>query len=57
MVSGMNWFPNRDAVLFMVEDIWPLLAQAVPDVKLDHRRRQPARSRCSTSRRVTHVSP
>lgn len=25
MVSGMNWFPNRDAVLYMCTEIWPLL--------------------------------
>lgn len=34
MVSGMNWFPNRDAALFMVRDIWPPLAAAMPDVTL-----------------------
>lgn len=34
MVSGMNWFPNRDAVLFMIRDIWPGVASAVPDAKL-----------------------
>jgi glycosyltransferase involved in cell wall biosynthesis len=34
MVSGMNWFPNRDMVLYFVEQIWPALAAARPDVKL-----------------------
>ncbi len=34
MVSGMNWFPNRDAVLYMVEQIWPRLTQEMPDLKL-----------------------
>ena len=34
MVSGMNWFPNRDAVLYMVGDIWPALSQALPEAKL-----------------------
>lgn len=34
MVSGMNWFPNRDAVLFMVREIWPLLAAEMPRLKL-----------------------
>ena len=34
MVSGMNWFPNRDAVLLMVETVWPRLTQLLPDVKL-----------------------
>ena len=30
MVSGMNWFPNRDAVLHMCQDIWPALAKEIP---------------------------
>jgi glycosyltransferase involved in cell wall biosynthesis len=34
MVSGMNWFPNRDAVLHMVEAVWPELSQRMPDAKL-----------------------
>jgi glycosyltransferase involved in cell wall biosynthesis len=34
MVSGMNWFPNRDAVLFMIEQIWPRLSQTLPDARL-----------------------
>ena len=34
MVSGMNWFPNLDAVLYMIESIWPVLTRATPDVKL-----------------------
>lgn len=31
MVSGMNWFPNKDAVLYMCDTIWPLLSRAVPE--------------------------
>ncbi len=34
MVSGMNWFPNRDAVLFMIREIWPRVAEALPDARL-----------------------
>jgi len=34
MVSGMNWYPNLDAVLYMVEDIWPILTRALPEVRL-----------------------
>jgi glycosyltransferase involved in cell wall biosynthesis len=34
MVSGMNWFPNRDAVMFMITDIWPKLSARLPDVTL-----------------------
>ncbi len=32
MVSGMNWYPNRDAVIYMQEKIWPLLIKKHPDV-------------------------
>lgn len=32
MASGMNWFPNRDAVLYMAEEIWPLLSEYMPDL-------------------------
>lgn len=34
MVSGMNWFPNRDAAIYMVREIWPLLSRACPKVRL-----------------------
>lgn len=34
MVSGMNWFPNRDAAIHMAEDIWPLVARALPQCRL-----------------------
>ena len=34
MVSGMNWFPNLDAVLYMIESIWPILTSATPGVRL-----------------------
>lgn len=30
MASGMNWFPNRDAVLYMCTEIWPLLCARMP---------------------------
>ena len=34
MVSGMNWFPNRDAVLLMADSVWPILAKTMPDARL-----------------------
>ncbi len=34
MVSGMNWFPNLDAVLFMTRTIWPALTKSMPGLKL-----------------------
>src|SRR3990170_426024 len=32
--GGMNWFPNRDAVLYFLKDIWPLISLTVPDISL-----------------------
>lgn len=32
MASGMNWFPNRDAVLYMCNEIWPLLVNQMPEL-------------------------
>lgn len=32
MASGMNWFPNRDAVLYMANEIWPLLVNQMPEL-------------------------
>jgi glycosyltransferase involved in cell wall biosynthesis len=34
-VSTLSWYPNVDAVLFLLRDIWPALKQLVPDVTLD----------------------
>lgn len=34
MVSGMNWFPNRDAVMLMADSVWPVLSKSLPDAKL-----------------------
>jgi polysaccharide biosynthesis protein PslH len=32
VASGMNWFPNRDAVVYMCAEIWPVLAQQMPEL-------------------------
>ncbi|HWR97505.1 MAG TPA: glycosyltransferase [Candidatus Methanoperedens sp.] len=32
MVSGMNWYPNRDAVQWMADSIWPLIKKDIPGV-------------------------
>ncbi len=34
MVSGMNWFPNLDAVLYMTESIWPVISRMSSGVRL-----------------------
>lgn len=34
IVSGMNWYPNRDAVIHMCKRIWPILSDQVEDISL-----------------------
>jgi polysaccharide biosynthesis protein PslH len=34
-VGSLNWYPNVDAVLFLLREVWPLLQARVPDVRLD----------------------
>ncbi|MEQ1793471.1 MAG: glycosyltransferase, partial [Nitrospira sp.] len=31
--GGMNMFANRDAVMFFLDEIWPLIRKQVPDVR------------------------
>ena len=35
IVGTMNWYPNVDAVLFLLREIWPLAKRRVPDLTLD----------------------
>ena len=34
-VGSLNWYPNVDAVLFLLREVWPLLRARVSDVRLD----------------------
>lgn len=34
-VGTLTWYPNVDAVLFLLRDIWPAVKKLVPDVTLD----------------------
>jgi glycosyltransferase involved in cell wall biosynthesis len=34
-VGSLNWYPNVDAVLFLLREVWPLLQARVPGVSLD----------------------
>jgi glycosyltransferase involved in cell wall biosynthesis len=34
-VGTLNWYPNVDAVIFILRDIWPALRSRVPGVTLD----------------------
>lgn len=32
--GGMNWYPNRDAMVYFADQVWPLLRREIPDVKM-----------------------
>ena len=32
--GGMNWYPNRNAMLFFVDKVWPLLKKEIPDINM-----------------------
>jgi polysaccharide biosynthesis protein PslH len=34
-VGSLNWYPNVDAVLFLLREIWPLAKMAAPNLRLD----------------------
>lgn len=34
-VGGMNWYPNHDAVVHLLEDIWPIVLESCPQASLD----------------------
>jgi glycosyltransferase involved in cell wall biosynthesis len=34
-VGSLNWYPNVDAVLFLLKEIWPAVKKSVPDLQLD----------------------
>lgn len=30
----MNWYPNRNAMLYFARQVWPLLTEAIPDIRI-----------------------
>jgi polysaccharide biosynthesis protein PslH len=34
-VGSLNWYPNVDAVLFLLREIWPALKSRMPNLRLD----------------------
>jgi polysaccharide biosynthesis protein PslH len=34
-VGSLNWYPNVDAVLFLLREIWPVLKSRIPQLRLD----------------------
>lgn len=41
-IGGLSWYPNRDAVHYFLDDIWPALTRAFPQVQLDVIGRSPS---------------
>jgi glycosyltransferase involved in cell wall biosynthesis len=41
--GGMNWYPNRDAILYFSREIWPLLKKEFPEISLTVVGAQPPR--------------
>ena len=33
--GGLNWYPNKDAMLFFARDIWPKLTTRLPSITMD----------------------
>lgn len=33
-LGAMNWFPNREGVLWFLNDVWPLVRKLIPGIKL-----------------------
>lgn len=34
-VGSQNWYPNRDAMLYFADQLWPLIRQRFPDARMD----------------------
>jgi glycosyltransferase involved in cell wall biosynthesis len=47
-MGGMTWFPNRDAVEFFIDEIWPIVKSRLPQVHLSLIGRRPEIIRAMT---------
>ena len=34
-VGSLNWYPNRDAMIYFAEQIWPAIKQRIPQAQMD----------------------
>ncbi|MDQ2639185.1 MAG: glycosyltransferase family 4 protein [Pseudomonadota bacterium] len=41
-IGGLNWYPNHDAVMHLLRDIWPRLEASFPGIRLDIVGKNPA---------------
>lgn len=55
-VGSMDWMPNEDAVTYFVRDIFPLIRQRVPEVRLSVVGRDPTARLKALAARQTEIS-
>jgi glycosyltransferase involved in cell wall biosynthesis len=53
--GSMDWVPNEDAMLWFVEEIFPKIARAIPDVSLTIVGRRPSKKMWQLSKSVTRI--
>jgi glycosyltransferase involved in cell wall biosynthesis len=34
-IGGLDWYPNTDAMRFLLNEVWPTLSKKIPDIRLD----------------------
>ena len=55
-VGSLNWYPNVDAVLFLLREVWPAVKSAVPDLRLDIVGSAPPQVILETAAALKHVT-
>lgn len=55
-VGSLNWYPNVDAVLFLLNEVWPAVKAAVPDLRLDIVGSAPPRAVLEAAAQLDHVT-
>ena len=56
LVGGLSWYPNREAVEYFIKDIWPLLKEAVPGLRVDIVGRNPTRAIIEASEQESAIN-
>lgn len=51
IVGGLSWYPNREAVEYFINDIWPMLNKEIPGLQVDIIGRNPTKYIVETSER------
>lgn len=54
--GGMNWYPNRDAILYFCTEIWPLLKKELPEISLTVVGAKPPKELLGMARRDPNIT-